>query len=160
MFKSHHRQTALLTCHFCGSVSTAIIIKTLESVFGGSFPWKHGLFFLPLFNASQLIVTGVEAKHRLKNTNTAELLSKTKPAGWSSQTHQDVTGRVCFQRVRGDIVLYSCTLSGTVTSKSQSLAILGPNHNTASPPLPRSSSPPLLWLLPLLLCIITQVIVE
>lgn len=160
MFKSHHRQAALLTCHFCGPCPRRCCPLSVESIFSGSFPWKHGLFFLTFFNASQLIVTGVEAKHRLKNTNTAELLSKTKPAGWSSQTHQDVTGRVCFQRLRGDIVLYSCTLSGTVTSKSQSLAILGPNHNTASPPLPRSSSPPLLWLLSLLLCIITQVIVE
>lgn len=68
---------------------------------------------------------------------------------------------VCFWQVRGHIVLYSCTLFGTVTSRSQSLAILGPNHCQRS----RSTSAkvlfiPLLLLFSLLLCIITQVIVE
>ncbi|TNN40826.1 hypothetical protein EYF80_048999 [Liparis tanakae] len=63
--------------------------------------------------------------------------------------------------VRGHIVLYSRTLSGTVTSRSQSLAILGPDHCQRHRSTPaKVLLIPLLLLFSLLLCIITQVIVE
>lgn len=68
----------------------------------------------PFFNAPHLIVTGVEEKHGLKNTNTVDLLSKTKTAGWSalqkSRTHahrrQDVLGR--SERTQSWVCLFVC----------------------------------------------------
>lgn len=142
-------------------------------------------FLCCLSGIRHIIVTGVEANRPVKNTETLySYCPKQKQQAWALRkaTYTRASGcqctgaeaecsklclwlfmcvSVCFWQVRGHIVLYRCTLSGTVTSKSQSLAILGPNHCQRS----WSTSAkvlfiPLLLLFSLLLCIITQVIVE
>lgn len=76
--------------------------------------------FPPFFNASHLIVTGVEAKHRLKNTNTVDLLSKTKTAGSSSGA------RMCWEEAECSklclFVFERMFLAGGVGGTSSSLA--------------------------------------
>lgn len=96
--------------------------------------------FPPFFNASHLIVTRVEAKHRLKSTNTGDLLSKTKTAGSSTGV------RMCWgEAERSKLRLFVCERmflagvcggggGGTASSLAPSLQSLNrlpfwaPNH--------------------------------
>lgn len=105
--------------------------------------------FPPFFNASHLIVTRVEAKHKLKNTNAVDLLSKTKTAGSSTGV------RMCWEEAEySKLRLFVCEhmfLAGGGGAHHPSChrrfkvsitCLSGPptTNSTTSPPLPRSSS--------------------
>lgn len=117
-------------------------------------------YFPPPFNASHLIVTGVEANHTLKNTNPAELLSKTKTAGLCAQkSHIHISvgmsweetecskwclfvcERMCLAGEGGTLsFIAALSLAESLQSLNRSPSWAPAPNIAASPPLPRSSS--------------------